>query len=70
MFDVRSIFRGSVFRAKQQDGDAVRDDQPKSVSHSRREKTVRSRRLYAPIEFKPLSEEEARRLPVANRYSA
>lgn len=65
MFDLRSLFR-----SKPREGGGVRDDTPRTVPISRREKTVRSRRLYAPVELKPLSEDELRRLPVANRFSA
>ncbi len=74
MFDLRTMFWGSVFRAKQPDRRGVSDDTlttvPRTVPKSRRDTTVRSRRLSAPIEIKPLSEEDIRNLPVANRFSA
>ena len=73
MSDLRTLFWGSVFRAKQLDRRGVNDNLPRTapgrtVPKSRRETTVRSRRLSAPIRVQAFDgPRKSARLPVANR---
>jgi hypothetical protein len=47
-----------------------KDDNPRTVPHSRREASMRNRRRYALYEPTPLTEEEVRQLPVPHHYSS
>lgn len=65
MLNFKSFFRLGPREIRGENENSLR-----IVPASRREKTVRSRKLYGPIEVKSLTPDEIRDLPVAHRNSA